>query len=478
MAFNSISFAIFMAVIFALYWLLPHRFRWVFLLAASFGFYMSWSPVFILLLLFSTILSYFGAIAIYNAPAEKKKTYMTLLACLSLLPLFVFKYLAFVTESLFSAINLFGLNLQPATLKLALPLGISFYTFQTLGYMADVYRGRIEPERHPGYYALFVAFFPQIVSGPIGRAGVLIPQLRQERAFDYSKASRGIRLMLWGVFKKMVIADHLASPVDLVYLDLYGNQGLPTLLAVVFFAVQIYCDFSGYTDIARGCAGLLGIDLAENFRSPYFSRSIKEFWSRWHISLSTWFRDYVYIPLGGSRVGKLKHYRNLLVTFLVSGLWHGASWPFVVWGGVHGLAQIGENALGLDKKESRSRLMWLLRVTGVFIFSCLTWVFFRADTVSDALFALGHMFTGIGDPAEYVRNGLMFLDSNPDISKSMLCLSVAILTAFDYASLRVDVFTWLSERKRWFKYAVYLAIGLFSLLYHCHSNVSFIYFQF
>lgn len=354
MLFNSWQFAVFLPVVFALYWLIPHRGRWVLLLAASYYFYMSWNAKYVVLILFTTAISYFAALLLEKCskPVWRKAVLATvLLSCLGVLG--IFKYFNFFSLSLTALLESLSIHLHPATLNLLLPVGISFYTFQTLSYVIDVYRGKVRAERHFGIYATFISFFPQLVAGPIERTSNLLPQIKEEHHFNYCQAVQGLRVMIWGFFKKMVIADNLAVYVDQVYDQVKNYHGLVLAVASVFFAIQIYCDFSGYSDIARGTAKLMGIELMENFKSPYFSISVRDFWSRWHISLSTWFRDYVYIPLGGSRVKKPRHWVNLLVTFLVSGLWHGANWTFVVWGGIHGVAQSAESALGIRGVRSR-----------------------------------------------------------------------------------------------------------------------------
>lgn len=330
MLYNSVAFAVFLPIVFLIYWAIPHKFRWVLLLVASYYFYMSWDPKYVFLILMTTAISYFAAIGLEKAGSRKKKWIMTIAAVVCLGVLFFFKYFNFFSQSVIGFLNLFSLKLSPLTLKVILPVGISFYTFQTLSYVIDVYRGNVKAEHHFGYYAAFISFFPQLVAGPIERVNSLLPQIKAEHKFDYEKASYGIKMMIWGYFKKLVIADTLSQYVSVVYDNPRQYQGFSLVIATLFFAFQIYCDFSGYSDIAIGTAKLLGIDLTTNFKSPYFSQSVKEFWSRWHISLSTWFRDYVYIPLGGNRVGKIRHSLNLIITFLVSGLWHGANWTYVV----------------------------------------------------------------------------------------------------------------------------------------------------
>ena len=319
MLFNSLSFAIFLPIVFILYWSFPHRFRWLILLVASYYFYMSWNIKYVVLILATTFVSYVTALLLEKTNNLKvKRVLLALAATISLGILFFFKYFNFFQENVITLLNAFAIQLHPTTLKLLLPVGISFYTFQTLSYVIDVYKGTISAEHHFGKYAAFISFFPQLVAGPIERTSNLLPQIKAEHHFDYNKASYGMKLMVWGFFKKLVIADVFASYVDTVYNTPHAFKGFSLVLATFLFTIQIYCDFSGYSDIAIGSAKLLDIDLMQNFNSPYFSASIKEFWSRWHISLSTWFRDYVYIPLGGNRKGKLRTNLNLFFTFLVS----------------------------------------------------------------------------------------------------------------------------------------------------------------
>ena len=479
MAFQSLRFALFLSLVFLLHWGLPHRLRLPLLLGASVWFYAGFGGAFLLTLGFSALLSFLMGLAIEGASdARRKKRLLILAVCLTLFPLFVFKYLGFFSGALAAAAAPFGLRLHPVTLRLLQPIGISFYTFQTVGYEVDVYRGRVRAEREPLVYALFVCFFPQLVSGPIPRAEALIPQLRRERRFDYAMASRGLRQLTWGFFKKMVIADHLAAFVDAVYLDPSACGGGTLLLAALFFSIEIYCDFSGYSDIALGCARLLGVELCENFRSPYLSQSVREFWGRWHISLSTWFRDYVYIPLGGNRVGRARRDRNLMVTFLLSGLWHGADWTFLAWGGLHGLARVAEYRLGLSRRRAASVPVRALRTAGVFLLVSAAWVFFRADTLGDALYVLGHLFSGIAAPGEYLRAALAYTGEHLFLGRKLLLLCLLLLAAFDAAALKTDVYALLDRWPRVLRYGLYLAVGMLTLLFHYHGDVSFIYFQF
>ena len=473
MIYNSIPFAVFLPIIFILYWICPSKYRYLFLLAASFYFYMYMDPKYIFFLLGTVTVSYLLALALDSArDVFRKKLYLFIgiLALIGVLALL--KYSGFIIEIA---------GLPSPAIQFMLPVGISFYTFQTLGYLIDIYRGKYPAERHFGYYCLFVSFFPQILSGPIGRGDVLLPQLKKERTFDIYQASYGMKLMAVGYFKKLVVAGLLAPTVDKIYDNPESYVGLVYIIATFMFALQIYCDFSGYTDISIGCAKLFGMELSENFKSPYFSRSIKEFWSRWHISLSTWFRDYLYIPLGGNRVGKIRHCFNLMLTFLVSGLWHGAGINYILWGGIHGFYQIIETISGKNKKGregKRDPLLNLFSVFLTFMAVCLAWVFFRADSVSHAWRIISLSFHEIGNPYNYFRTAVICLDMSYAYM-IYLSIPVLLLTIYDYASLKRDVIAWISSRKPWVRYPVYIFLLLIILLFSEKGvSTEFYYFQF
>ena len=394
MLFNSFEFLLFFPLVILLYFALPFRYRWILLLIASYYFYMSWKAEYIILIVISTLIDYFAAGRMANIADKKKRRpylYLSLLTNLGIL--FGFKYFNFFRDNLNPLMDQMGLFAHLPELQLLLPVGISFYTFQTLSYTIDVYNDKLKPERHLGIFAVYVSFFPQLVAGPIERAPHLLPQFRQPFAFDYARVREGLMLMLWGFFKKLIIADRLAEYVNTVYDTPNVNEGVTNLVATYFFAFQIYCDFSGYSDIAIGSALIMGYRLMRNFNRPYFADSIREFWQRWHISLSTWFRDYLYIPLGGNRTVKWRWWYNLFITFLISGLWHGAAWTYVIWGAIHGgLLVIGIwtdgfragfwERTGLGKMP---RFRRLLEVVVVFHLVIVAWVFFRAETLGDAL---------------------------------------------------------------------------------------------
>ncbi len=480
MLFNSQLFAVFLTAVFLLYYILPARFRWVFLLLASYGFYMNLHAAYGLLLFFSTLLTFLLALRLEKAPDQKKKRLCLTGGILPLLAiLLVFKLGAPVIDRINALIDAGRLSLHPLTLRILLPAGVSFYFFQSMGYLIDVYKGKVRAERHFGHYALFVSFFPQLLAGPIGRADALLPQLKAEQRFDYDSASYGLKLMAWGYFKKLVIADTFAVTVNQVYDNCRSYVGLVFIITTVMYAIQIYCDFSGYSDIAIGCARLFGVELTTNFKSPYLSFSIREFWSRWHISLSTWFRDYVYIPLGGSRTGRIRHCLNLFITFLVSGFWHGSALTFLAWGAIHGLLQIIETFLYPKRKAgapARKKHWWQLPLT--FCLVCLAWIFFRANSIQDALWILSRLFWDIGRPLNYLKTAAICLDLSYPAMAGM-ALSALVLLIYDSISLKQDVIGLVSRAWAPVRYLAYvlllMAIALFS---YKGIATEFIYMQF
>ena len=392
MSFVSPLFFLFCLIVFPTYFMLPHRFRWVLLLISSFVFYTVGNGWYVLLLLTSTLVDYWLAVRIDESQhATRRRLYLAISLLLNFGVVFVFKYLDFFNQSLASLVTRLGYSYQPTYLNWVLPVGISFYTFQEMSYVVDVFRRKIPAERHLGRYATYVAFFPQLVAGPIERASNLLPQFNVPFVFDLQQAKTGLRLILWGFIKKVVIADRLALYVNAVYGDVNGYTGWQMILATVFFAFQIYCDFSGYSDIAIGLAKIMGFRFMENFRQPYFARSLRDFWRRWHISLSTWFRDYVYFPLGGNRVPFMQQMANLWVVFLLSGLWHGASWTFIIWGAWHGFIITLESLWTRFVPMPTTRPAWLwypligLQVGFTFGVTLIGWVFFRAQRVGEAL---------------------------------------------------------------------------------------------
>ena len=406
----------------------------------------------------------------------------------SLLVLFFFKYFDFAQNTLVRLLQSFAIELHPVTLSLMLPVGISFYTFQTLSYVVDVYKGDVEAEHNFLKYAAFISFFPQLVAGPIERTKNLLPQIDCEHRFTYEKGSYGMKLMAWGFFKKLVIADNLAVFVDKVFEDVEAYHGFALVLAVFFFTLQIYCDFSGYSDIAIGTAKLFDIDLMTNFKSPYFSASVKEFWRRWHISLSSWFRDYVYIPLGGNRVSKLRNVLNVMITFCLSGLWHGAAFTYVIWGGLHGALQCVENLLFPKRKGRKAERktegsmehagrgpVWWLKVAVVFCLVAGAWCFFRATSVGQAFYVLGHMKDGLRHPASYILNCIRAFDIK---ALKQMIIPVGLLAVYDYAALDRDPLAAVGKLPSPVRKAVYYGFLLMVLLLASFNSQEFVYFQF
>jgi len=396
MLFNSINFALFLPVVFFLYWFVAHKnykHQNLLLLVASYFFYACWDYRFLFLLLFSTLLDYFTGLKMYGATSQNwKKFWFWLSIGVNLGFLGFFKYYNFFVASFVDGLSNLGISVDVWTLNVILPVGISFYTFHGLSYVIDIYYDRIKPEKNLVDYSVFVSFFPLLVAGPIERATHLLPQIQRERKFNYTTAVDGLRQILWGLFKKVVIADNCAEYANIIFNDSAHQSGSNLVLGALFFTFQIYCDFSGYSDIALGTARLFGIDLLRNFAFPYFSRDIAEFWRRWHISLSTWFRDYLYIPLGGSKGGTWMKVRNTFIIFLVSGFWHGANWTFVAWGFLNALyfmpllfAKTNRNNIGI---VAEGRLLPSLRdavhILITFGLTVFAWIFFRANSLSHA----------------------------------------------------------------------------------------------
>ena len=393
MIYNSLNFIVLFPLIFLLYYLVPSKYQKVrnlFLLIVSYLLYINWKPVYALILLGVTLVTYLFARWIEDG----KRGRATIVggAILTLMPLLIFKYYNFINDSIFEALSTIGMLFQLPGLNWAIPMGISFFTFQALGYLLDVYHQRIKAERDFLSYALFVSFFPSIVAGPINKASLVIPQLKAMRPyFDYGKAVEGLKMLLWGMFMKVVVADRVALYVDTVFPNYMNYTGVTCFFASILYTIQIYADFAGYSLMAIGIGKTLGFELTENFRRPYFAVSVTDFWRRWHISLSTWLKDYVYIPLGGSRCSKFRNYRNIFVTFLVSGIWHGANWTFIVWGILHGIFQIIEKAIGQQKCDYG----WLGKSVKIFITFLLVnfaWIFFRMPSLADAYGFVSRIF--------------------------------------------------------------------------------------
>ncbi|MCG3157767.1 MAG: Peptidoglycan O-acetyltransferase [bacterium] len=481
MLFNSWQFLIFFPLVVAAYFLLPHRLRWMLLLGASYYFYMCWKPEYALLLMFSTVIDYYTGLQMGKATsARKRKFYLGVSLSSNLGILFLFKYFNFLNASARAVFDQFNLFYNVPMFELLLPVGISFYTFQTLSYSIDVYRGRLAPEKHLGMFALYVTFFPQLVAGPIERSTNLLPQFYRVHGIDRQRILDGLKLMLWGFFKKIVIADRLAVYVNQAYNNPAGASGADLLVATYFFAFQIYCDFSGYSDIAIGAARVMGFELMENFRRPYLSQSIAEFWQRWHISLSTWFKDYLYIPLGGNRVAKWRWLCNLFIVFLVSGLWHGANWTFVVWGALHGFYLVfsiwTDNARRwLWQAVRLDRLAGVVRVTRMlltFHLVLFAWIFFRANHLADAYLIITKIAPAVASVFRFELVPAVSL-----IETRALLLMLVLITGMSlYERFQSAVGARLGNRYARVAFASVLFWVI--LVWGAFNNQQFIYFQF
>jgi D-alanyl-lipoteichoic acid acyltransferase DltB (MBOAT superfamily) len=478
--FNSLQFLIFFPIVVALYFALPPRRRWVLLLAASYYFYMSWKPEYVVLIMISTAVDYVAGrrMGMLKERGPRRK-YLILSLVSNLGLLFAFKYFNFFSATVQHFFDAISLPVDLPVLHVLLPVGISFYTFQTLSYTIDVYRGRVEPEKHLGIFAVYVAFFPQLVAGPIERAGNLLPQFFDEHRFDFQAVADGLKLMLWGYFLKVVIADRAAIVVDQVYGNLDSYTGMPLLVATYLFSFQIYCDFAGYSFIAIGAAKILGFDLMDNFRRPYLSQSVREFWTRWHISLSTWFRDYLYIPLGGNRVTSGRWAFNLVITFLISGLWHGANWTFLVWGALHGTyvlasyltSGVRQRAAEILQLSRRPRVHIFVRLVITFHLVGFAWIFFRAPSVSEAWYVVTHMFQGMTRPPY----GFSIGGADNFVLVLLAILFMELVHLYEEWG-RMHHF--LDDERDLVRWPVCVSITLVILLFGIFEEMQFIYFQF
>ncbi len=458
------------------------------MLVSSYYFYMCWIPQFILLIMFSTTVDYIAGIMMGRTQEQKKrKKFLLASIFINLGILFTFKYFNFFMGSVESVMQLLHIPYNLTYSNLLLPVGISFYTFQAMSYTIDVYWNRIKPEKHLGIFALYVTFFPQLVAGPIERSENLLPQFYKKYDFDAERIADGMRLMLWGFFKKIVIADRLGVFVDFVYNYPSYYTGIFYIIATIFFAFQIFCDFSGYSDIALGSAKIMGFNLMKNFDKPYHSRSIHEFWKRWHISLSTWFKDYLYIPLGGNRVGKNRHYLNLFLTFLISGLWHGASWTFVAWGALHGFYLV----FGLYTKRIRTliaektgltklpKFHALLQTATTFVLVCFAWIFFRSNNIKDAFHIIGGLFNDFGiifNPHLIWKTfGNIFFQQELIFGLIAVFILETVHFTEHFPKIR-ELFLTRFTILRWSFYSVLVCLILYSITFTI--NARFIYFQF
>ena len=484
MLFNSGQFLIFFPVVTALYFLLPHRFRWMMLLAASCYFYMAFRPIYILILAFTILVDFGAGIWIEDAPPDRRRLFLIASCIANIGVLAFFKYFNFLNGNAFALASAMGWRYPIPFIDILLPIGLSFHTFQSLSYTIEVYRGNFRAERNLGIFALYVMFYPQLVAGPIERPQNLLAEFRREHYFDQARVVSGLQLMLWGFFQKVFVADRLAPFVNAVYNHPRQYQGISFLIATVFFAFQIYCDFSGYTDIARGSAQVMGFHLMTNFNRPYFSKSIAEFWKRWHISLSTWFRDYLYIPLGGSRVSVPRWYFNLFLTFVLSGLWHGAKWTYVIWGALNGLYLIGEIVVSrwMPKRASQTSFP-LFAVLRTFCLICFAWIFFRANNLPDAYYIVSNLFSGLTTaPAKltqvaFVKGFLMMGQDKVDFALALLGI-LAVLIA-QLVQRKRGVREALAHRSLPVRWALYYSALVLILFFGAFNQAQqFIYFQF
>lgn len=483
MSFGSISFLLFMIAVFLIYWGVPHKYRWVLLLIANISFYACFDLKYLFVLLAIIIVSYVTGLYFdkkNKGESNKKTTLSFIISIVALcMPLLIFKYLNFSIYSVTKILSLFAVQLDTYTIKLIMPVGISFYTFEAISYVCDIRKGSIEAEQNFFKYALFISFFPNITSGPIERAGSFIPQIDKEKSFDYDKAIYGLRLLLLGMLKKYVCADIMVKYIANVFDNVIGFSGIVFIIAVFMYTFQIYFDFSGYTDMARAVAMLLGYDLRENFKCPYFAESTKDFWGRWHISLSTWLRDYIYIPLGGNRKGIIRKYVNLLITFFVSGLWHGASFTFIVWGMIHGICQCIEDVFARMCKNVKMTgvaeyFMKAIKILVTFCVVAFAWMFFRANSLAECMYIIKHMFRGGSILGAFQSMGMTKLS----IVKVML--AIVFVIGYDAISLKKDM---LKEMNKWpliIRWGMYVCISVLVIVIKVHegTNASFIYFSF
>ncbi len=476
MLFNSFEFLIFFPIVTLLYFGLPHRFRWFHLLVASCIFYCFFIPEYLLILIFTIVIDYFAGIWIENSSGSRRKMALVVSLIANIGVLAVFKYYNFIVANANAV--LFRLGGHTIDLwDIILPIGLSFHTFQAMSYTIEVYRGNQKAERHFGIYALYVMFYPQLVAGPIERPQNILHQFYEKHNFNYEEAKSGLRLMLWGMFKKVVIADRLGLFVDQVYNHPDEYKGLPLIVATVCFSIQIFCDFSGYSDIALGAARVMGFKLMKNFDRPYFSKNISEFWRRWHISLSTWFRDYVYIPLGGNRVAEPRRYFNLFFVFMLSGLWHGASWHYVIWGALHGIYLIfGQLTRSMQEKVigllGNKFLISVVHAVITFGLVAFAWIFFRANTNADAFYIIRNLFAGS------THSFRQIIDIFGQTEFVVVILAMLLMEITHWIQRGKNMSVWIERFPRWQRWGVYYFFLFFILGFGYYGNAQFIYFQF
>ena len=471
MLFNSIEFLFFFPIVTILFYVLPHKYRWLHLLIASSIFYMFFIPQYILILLTTILIDYIAAIWIEKSDPKKKKTYLIISIISTCLVLFVFKYFDFFNQNMLLLSHKFGFYYPEKIVKFILPIGLSFHTFQSLSYVIEVYKGKQKAEKHFGIYSLYVMFYPQLVTGPIERPQNLLVQLREKKGFEYSNLIGGLRLILFGLFIKMVIADNIGVYVDKIYADPSSFNTKSILIGLFFYSFQIYCDFLGYSTIAVGCARSMGYNLMDNFKNPYLSKSIGEFWQRWHISLSTWFRDYVYFSLGGNRV-KIKRWMvNILIVFILSGLWHGANWTFVLWGFAHGFIYVLEslfNKLVAIKKFENKVVVFMsntFNVIKTFIAVSFIWILFRASDLHQVKVICKSIISNIHVSDDFTVEPKIWLFFGLFVIIDVLLFN----TRFDY---------WCNKRNTVVRWSIYSIMMFLIIVFSSVNNFPFIYFQF
>jgi len=486
MLFNSFQFLYFFIVVTTLYFVLPHKFRWMLLLVSSCYFYMTFVPVYILILAFTIVIDYFAGIYIEKTPGKKKRLFLIASLIANIGTLAVFKYYNFINDNITLLLHGFNATNHLPYLSILLPIGLSFHTFQAMSYTIEVYRGNQKAERNFGIYSLYVMFYPQLVAGPIERPQNLLHQFRAQHKFDYQRVADGLKLMAWGLFKKVVIADRLSIVVNDVYDNPHHYHGISFVIATVFFAFQIFCDFSGYTDIAIGAAQVMGFKLMKNFNRPYHAKSISDFWSRWHISLSTWFKDYLYIPLGGSRVKIPRWYFNLFIVFLISGLWHGANWTYIVWGALNGFYLIF--ALMTEKVRNKvadftglSKFKMLnsaIQIFTTFILVTVAWVFFRAHSIQDALYILKSICNDTYKDVLKIRNHVPLEKISTAANLLKGVGAILFLELIHVIQTRVNIIQYIDSKPKYLRWAVYYVFIFLLMLGSTSTHTQFIYFQF
>jgi len=476
MIFNSFHFIYFFIIVTSLYFALPHRQRWLLLLLSSCYFYMAFVPIYILILGFTIVVDYFAGIYIENAHGKRRKLFLIYSLVANIGILCIFKYYNFINTNFSYLLHGFGVSNPIPYLSILLPIGLSFHTFQAMSYTIEVYRGNQKAERHFGIYALYVMFFPQLVTGPIERPQNLLHQFTEKHHFDNNRVFEGLKLMIWGLFKKLVIADRLGIYVNGAYNYVDQQDGMTLLLATIFFSFQVYCDFSGYSDIAIGTAKVLGFDLMTNFRRPIFAKSTGEFWKRWHISLSTWFKDYLYFPMGGNKGSVPRWYFNLMVVFLISGLWHGANWTYIIWGGINGFYLVFAimtkkyrekfNTLTGIKKLPRLHLFFQIIIT--FLLITFSRIFFRSQTVEDAITVIKKILT---------FKGSIFNDGTAILLYSFFAISFLLAVEFKKEFYKGS-FTLSHHTNFWVRNSYYSLLVILIILFGVFDGGQFIYFQF